>query len=81
MTLFFRPVQPAMRAELRPVRAPALPLAAMGLDKAAVVSPIVVRGLLRLAEFAGITALGLAIAHIYVDEAGVIGSARRCICF
>lgn len=44
--------------------------------KASSVSPVVVRGLVRLADFAIVTSLGLLIAHIYINEAGVLFNPR-----
>lgn len=45
-------------------------------DKSSSVSPVVVRGMVRLADFTIVTLLGLLIAQTYVDEAGVLYNPR-----
>ncbi|NOT71780.1 MAG: undecaprenyl-phosphate glucose phosphotransferase [Hyphomicrobium sp.] len=45
-------------------------------DKSSVISPVVVRGLVRLTDFLLVTALGLFIAHMYINETGVLGNSR-----
>ncbi len=45
-------------------------------DKSSVISPVVVRGLVRMADLLIVALLGLIIAHIYVNEAGVLHSPR-----
>ena len=47
-----------------------------GNEKTTAISATVVRGLIRLTDFATVTLLGLVIAHIYINETGVIGNAR-----
>jgi len=73
MTFSFRSTEPAISGEAGAGGAAALPLTGMRLDKSAVIPPVVVRGLVRVAEFAGLSLLGLAIAHFYVNESGVLG--------
>ena len=45
-------------------------------DKSNGISPVVLRGIARLADFAIVTALGLIIAHTYIDETGVLENPR-----
>jgi Undecaprenyl-phosphate glucose phosphotransferase len=45
-------------------------------DKSSVISPIVVRGMVRVADFVLVTTLGLVIAHMYINETGVLGNPR-----
>lgn len=45
-------------------------------DKSGAISPVVVRGIVRATDFAIIVLLGLAIAHLYVDETTVLKSTR-----
>jgi Undecaprenyl-phosphate glucose phosphotransferase len=45
-------------------------------DKSSMISPIVVRGLVRLADFVVVTMLGLVIAHMYINETGVLSNTR-----
>jgi CoA-binding domain len=45
-------------------------------DKSSVISPLVVRGLVRIADFVLVTLLGLVIAHMYINETGVLGNTR-----
>nr|HPG88433.1 undecaprenyl-phosphate glucose phosphotransferase [Hyphomicrobium sp.] len=45
-------------------------------DKSSIISPVVVRGLVRAADFVVIVLLGLAIAHLYVDELRVLSTPR-----
>ena len=40
------------------------------------ISPVVLRGFVRLADFLIVTVLGLAIAHLYIDETGVLENPR-----
>ncbi len=47
--------------------------------KSSMISPVVVCGLVRLADFLIVSALGLAIAHMYVNEAGVLQTPRYLI--
>jgi hypothetical protein len=45
-------------------------------DRLSIISPTVLRGAVRLADFAIVTALGLMIADLYINETGVLGNAR-----
>ena len=45
-------------------------------DKSSVISPVVMRGLVRLADFVIVAVLGLAIAHMYINETGVLQTPR-----
>ncbi|MEQ1651913.1 MAG: undecaprenyl-phosphate glucose phosphotransferase [Hyphomicrobium sp.] len=45
-------------------------------DKSSIVSPTVVRGCVRLSDFLIVSVLGLVIAHMYIDETGVLGNTR-----
>ena len=45
-------------------------------DKSSVISPVVMRGLVRLADFVIVAVLGLAIAHTYINETGVLQTPR-----
>ncbi|MGQ0456783.1 MAG: undecaprenyl-phosphate glucose phosphotransferase [Hyphomicrobium sp.] len=47
-----------------------------GSNAAATISPVVVRGVARFAEVAIIAAIGLVIAHLYINEAGVLQTPR-----
>ncbi len=48
-------------------------------DRSSVVSPVVVRGLVQVADFVIVTLLGLAIAHAYVNEVGVLSTPRYLV--
>ena len=62
--------------------APAIPLHGPRLadtrldDKSSVISPVVVRGLVRVADFLSVTVLGLMIAQMYINETGVLSNPR-----
>ena len=43
-------------------------------DRSSVISPVVVRGLVRVAEFLLVSILGLVIAHVYINETGVLAN-------
>ena len=45
-------------------------------DKANAISPAIVRGVVRIADFIIVAALGLIIAHLYVNETGVLHTPR-----
>ena len=45
-------------------------------DKSSVISPVVVRGVVRVADFLLVTILGLVIAHMYINETGVLENTR-----
>ena len=45
-------------------------------DKSSGISPVVVRGLVRLSDFLIVTTLGLTIAHMYINETGVLWNVR-----
>ena len=45
-------------------------------DKSSVISPVVVRGVVRVADFLLVTVARLVIAHMYINETGVLGNTR-----
>lgn len=75
----------AAPAEYARIGASAIPLKTPRLadtrlaDKSSVVSPVVVRGFVQLADFLIVTLLGLAIAQAYVNEVGVLHTPRYLI--
>jgi Undecaprenyl-phosphate glucose phosphotransferase len=45
-------------------------------DRSSVISPVVMRGMVQFADFLIVTVLGLVIAHVYVNEVGVLHTPR-----
>lgn len=80
MNFSFRPFDSLASGQMYTYGATAMPvnyapLMDMRVDKSSVISPVVVRGAMRVAEFTAISLLGLMIAHFYINETGVFGNA------
>ena len=73
--------EPSMRDRAAGVAAP-IPLHGGRLadtraaDRLSAISPVVLRGVVRLADFLIVTGLGLVIANLYINETGVLGNTR-----
>ena len=76
------PIKPDSTEDRSRVAAQPIPLKGARLadtrltEKSSVISPTVVRGLVRAIDFAVVTLLGLVIAHMYINETGVLSNPR-----